>query len=101
MGLQPPPEHTPLKTAELALWQVKKPADTGEAEVYPVPCFNPSLSSAFSKDVNGRCVSTLPTSYSRLQNEEKLWLCQDITERCSGLYTSGASSAEACVYPQT
>lgn len=56
MGLQPPTEHTPLKTAQLALWQGKKPADTGEAEVYAVPCFNPFVSSAFSKDANDRCV---------------------------------------------
>lgn len=39
--------------------------------------------------------------HSRLQNEEKLRLCQDIAERCSGLHKSGSSSAEACVYAQT
>lgn len=44
-----------LNIAQLALWQGKKPADTGEAEVYAVPCFNPFVSSAFSKDVDGRC----------------------------------------------
>lgn len=38
------------------------------------------------------CRSTLLTSYSQLQNEEKLRLYQDMAERCSGLYKSGSSS---------
>lgn len=31
--------HNPLKTVPIALQQGKKPADTGETEVYAVPCF--------------------------------------------------------------
>lgn len=37
------------------------------------------------------CRWTLPTSYSQLQNEEKLRFCQDMAEKCSGLYTSGSA----------
>lgn len=39
-GSVTPPGHNPLKAVQLALWQGKNPADTGETEVYAVPCFS-------------------------------------------------------------